>query len=166
METENSLHTIVSSLVVQRSSKSISQTSSERQAKAAAISTELAKLAPQYYRPDFGPPQAQALFAAFIEDLEDFAVRDVEEAMREFRRDGRNKFFPTSGQIRDLAKNIATERAKLSRPQRSIPKDPRPSFWWCLSIWKPHWRETEIPIENIRNYEIRKQKHGEPKRMA
>lgn len=160
--TENHQHTIASSLEVRRTSEASGMTQTTQRAKAARISALLAQLAPQYYRPDFGPAQAQALFAAFVEDLEVFDILDIEQAIRAYRQDPKNKFFPTSGQIRALANAAAIERAKAER-HRPVPTDTRPIYWWLLPVWKAHWRESEIPIAHVRAFEDGRHRRPEPK---
>lgn len=137
----------------------------EYKAKAKAISIELAKLAPHYFRPDFGQPQAEALFEAFVEDLSDFATCEVELAIREYRRNPANKFFPTTGQIRALAVMAAKERAEIARPRRALPDDPRPGFWWRLPFWKPHWKDGEVPDEWYDAYAHHRRIKGPPRIM-
>jgi hypothetical protein len=56
-------------------------------------------------------------------------------------------------------------RRQIGEPA-TLPKDPRPLLWWFLPIWKPHWRESDIPIEEIRAFELRKERKGEPRRIA
>jgi hypothetical protein len=73
-----------------------------RDEKDEAILTLLARMSLHYWRPDFSPGQARELYLDYLDDLRDFAISDIAAAMRAYRRDGENRFFPTSGQIVDL----------------------------------------------------------------
>jgi hypothetical protein len=59
----------------------------------------LAKLALQYWRPDFSPEQAKHLYSDYLDDLRGFSIKALADAIKKYRTDGANKFFPTSGQI-------------------------------------------------------------------
>lgn len=73
-----------------------------RASKDEAILAILARLALHYWRPDFTPGQARQLYRDYLDDLRDFAVVDINRAIQVYRRDGANRFFPTTGQIVDL----------------------------------------------------------------
>lgn len=131
------------------------------------ITTRLAALAPVYYRPDFGEAQAKALFSAFVEDLCDFAVCDLEEAIRGYRRDARNKFFPTPAQIRTLAQAAYKDRLDADEYRsRPAPKESRPQMWWLLSRWKPDWHESDIPAEHVEAYRARRARQEQRQRLS
>lgn len=121
----------------------------------------LSKLAVHYYRPDFTEAQAKSLISDMVEDLSDFAVHEVESAIRAYRRDANNKFFPTSGALREPILDERKEQRHLERiGKRPLPTDPRPIMWWMLpeQLWKPHWRETDIPIEWIAAFQKRRER--------
>jgi hypothetical protein len=63
----------------------------------------------QYHR-EMDPLQAKAVFAAFVEDLGHLAMIDIEEAIRVYRRNAKNRFTPTSGQLRELAEEAKKDR--------------------------------------------------------
>lgn len=156
-DTQNETHTIASSLAVRRSSLAL--TPEQNREKAKAISVMLANLAPIYYRADFGEAQAKALFAAFVEDLSEFALQDLENAFREYRRDPANKFFPTPGNIRALTEAAMKERRLADEHRaRPLPSESRPIMWWMMprQVWKPHWRESDIPQDARAAYAARK----------
>jgi hypothetical protein len=74
----------------------------ERANKDEAILALLGRLALVYWRPDFAPSQAKQLYLQYLEDLREFPIAAVSEAIQNFRRNGENRFFPTCGQLRDL----------------------------------------------------------------
>lgn len=78
----------------------------ERANKDEAILTLLARLALVYWRPDFAPGQAKQLYLQYVEDLREFAIADIVEAVGKYRRNGENKFFPTPGQIRGIIEAV------------------------------------------------------------
>lgn len=122
----------------------------------------MSRLAINYYRPDFQESQAKLIIRGYIEDLMEFEVSDVEEAIREYRRGKDAKFWPAVGELIALAKVERRERlARAAAKRRPIPSKYRPILWWGLpkSLWQPHWRETEVPMgEKIRD------RTGEPMR--
>jgi hypothetical protein len=136
--------------------------------KAKAIAVLIAQTAPQYYRADFGAAQAALLLDAFVDDLVEFTTADIENAFRAYRRDTKNKFFPTSGQIRALASGIVRDRAERDRHARSPRLDPnhvlrRPQFWWLLPYWNADWGAHEIPYEFRAAFDRHLKRNGSPK---
>lgn len=112
----------------------------------------LARLAAHYYRPDFTEGQARSLIGDYCHDLQEFEVADVLEAVRLYRRDPASKFFPPVGTLRKLAVLSAKDRRERFEAEQRGPLKPecgdsRPNMWWCQrrALWKPHWRESEIP---------------------
>ena len=76
----------------------------ERQAVASkdeAILVLLGQLALHYWRPDFSEGQARQLYTDYLDDLRPYSVADIDRAMKSYRRNGDNKFYPTSGQLID-----------------------------------------------------------------
>lgn len=128
----------------------------------------LSKLAVHYYRPDFTEGQAKSLISDMVEDLAEFAVHEVDVAIKAYRRDAKNRFFPTSGALRGIILEARKDRHESEKVSaKPLPKDCRPIMWWALPpyLWKAHWRETDIPIDEISAYQRRKtakQKAGEP----
>lgn len=90
----------------------------------------------------------------FIEDLEEFAIPEIEAAIREYRRNPKNKYFPTPGQLRELAiaemrhRNLQQSRGDGLKPQFG---DSRPIRWWYRprEKWNASWREADIPQDEI-----------------
>jgi hypothetical protein len=79
-------------------------TAEERQAiesKDEAILMLLGQLAVHYWRPDFTEGQARQLYRDYLDDLRSYRVADIDLAIKSYRRDGQNKFYPTSGQLID-----------------------------------------------------------------
>jgi len=129
------------------------------------ITLLLTKLAINYHRPDFSAGQAKSLIEDMLDDLGDYSVRDIEEAIKAYRTNGKNRFFPTSGQLVDLIKAAIKDRAYLdSHPDIAraefgdIGEDgkpiSRPTQWWLLrrQFWKQHWSEDEIPAHEREPY--------------
>lgn len=114
----------------------------------------LAKLAQHYYRPDFTEGQARQLIRDYVEDLAEFSVSSLDEAVREYRRDAKSKFFPPVGRLRELAIAADKRNAEALRyaHQRPLPKETRPLMWWNLPFWRDHWHESEIPDEHRKEW--------------
>lgn len=111
----------------------------------------LSKLAMHYYRPDFTQAQAKLLIADYVRDLAPYALGDVQTAMDEYRRAPDSKFFPAVGELLRRCEAAVKERLARTKPQRPLPTESRPIMWWRLprELWKPHWRESEIPEGNF-----------------
>lgn len=108
----------------------------------------LMALASHYWRPDFSPAQAASLYSDFAEDLSDCLIAEIEVAIREYRRDPANKFFPKSADLRGIIGANRKHRKDLERLGNPIKDfDSRPHFWWGQrrQWWQPHWRESDIP---------------------
>lgn len=73
-----------------------------REQKEIAVLTLLGELSLNYWRPDFTQEQARGLYRSYVEDLCDYPIREIAASMQEYRKDGANRFFPTSGQLIDL----------------------------------------------------------------
>lgn len=143
---ESNLQTINSSLPQERSSVS----SSEAQ-KGATIAVLLTKLAVHYYRPDFTEGQAKSLIRDMVEDLSMFTLGEIDGSIKAYRRDGNNRFFPTSGQLRAPILEARKERAQDARiSNKDIPTDRRPLMWWAQAptLWLPHWQASEVPKDH------------------
>ncbi len=67
-----------------------------------AILALLGRLALVYWRPDFTPSQAKQLYQQYLEDLREFPMAEIAQAIQKYRRDGANTFFPAPGQLREL----------------------------------------------------------------
>ena len=67
-----------------------------------AVGAILSRLALHYWRPDFTPMQAKLLVQDYLADLGAFTPEQINQACAEYRRNGENKFFPTSGQLLKL----------------------------------------------------------------
>jgi hypothetical protein len=154
-------HTISSSTPPHRSFGS----SRPEPQKASVIAVLLSRLAVHFYRPDFTENQAKSLILDMVEDLGEFAVCDVETAIREYRRDPEARFFPRSGELCKRCYQARYEREQADKRAATTPEPPgehhpvaqrgpefgefRPLMWWGLpkALWKPHWRDEEIPDE-------------------
>lgn len=112
----------------------------------------LGRLAIHYYRPDFTEGQAKLLIQDYLSDLCNYKPEAIRDAISEYRQDPKSKYFPTVGQLVSILKAKQAEAAKWARYDNDIrPEfgDSRPHFWWAQDrrLWKPHWRESEIPSE-------------------
>ena len=67
-----------------------------------AILSLLAKISLLYWRPDYTQEQAAEVYSMYLEDLREYAFRDIFAAVGKYRRDTENKFFPLPGQLRGL----------------------------------------------------------------
>lgn len=88
----------------------------------------------------------------FIEDLADYTVAEIETAIREYRQDIENRFFPRTADILEICRGNRNHRASVlgcGRPYREPEfADSRPIRWWSQrrAFWKPNWRESEVPV--------------------
>lgn len=73
----------------------------------------LGRLALHYWRPDFTAEQAKLLYQDFISDLAGVTAEELNEACGEWRRDPLNRFFPTTGQLRELVTDRLRDRARV-----------------------------------------------------
>jgi hypothetical protein len=80
----------------------LTENSSAAKAKDEAIVALLFELATLYWRPDFTPDQAKVVIRQYLEDLRDFAVKDIAHAIRTYRRNPESKFFPHPGALRGI----------------------------------------------------------------
>lgn len=124
--------------------------------KAEQLSTLLRRLAIPYYCPDFTKELAEVKIADYILDLAEFAICDVEDAIRQYRRDAKSDYFPKPGALYKLAATARHERIKFAdmKPVRRQFSDSRPLCWWTRpkADWKPNWLETEVPAgERVRD---------------
>lgn len=111
------------------------------------IAVLLTRLAVHYYRPDFTEGQAKSLIRDMVEDLSMFGIGEIEASIKAYRRNAENRFFPTSGQLREpilAARKDTRDAARISDRPLS---ESRPLLWWYLSkrLWKAHWLESDIP---------------------
>lgn len=97
--------TISSSLALSNISRN--RTSGVEPEKAKALAAMLMQLSSHYYRPDFSPAQAKSLIGDMVEDLAEYTIQDVEQAIRAYRQDASKGYYPRAAHLRDL---IATRR--------------------------------------------------------
>lgn len=108
----------------------------------------LAKLASHYWRPDFSPGQAAAMTADYAEDLADCTLPEIEVAVREYRRNEANVFFPKSAQLRAIVSSNRKHRAEVERLGPPVAHlGSRPHCWWMQArqLWQHGWLESEVP---------------------
>lgn len=86
-----------------------------------------------------------------VEDLSSFQLGEIDASIKAYRRNGENRFFPTSGQLMAPIQAARKERARDAKlSNREIPKDLRPSMWWTQMpyLWKSGWRVEDIPKDH------------------
>lgn len=125
-------------------------------AKAESLSTVLRRLAIPYYQPDFTKEMAEVKIADYILDLAEFEVSDVSQAAARYRVSPGAEYFPKPHVLHKLASEIRSDRLQGDKykPVKLEFGDSRPIKWWMQSkqLWKPHWRESEVPFgESIRD---------------
>lgn len=115
------------------------------EAKDAAILGALSELALIYYRPDFGPAESKAVLRQYLDDLREFAVKDILHAVQAYRRNPENNFFPHPGALRGL---IAT-----------------PPAWWATgqAAWM---KDCRVTAEHELNVKIRAIEGAQQKRLT
>lgn len=126
-----------------------------------AIALKLTALASHYYRPDFSPAQAQQLIADMVEDLEEFTIAEIEVAVRNYRRNPENRFFPRAADLRGLVLGDRKERRISASKPGIVPEfgDHRPLAWETLPrrYWQPHWKADDLRLardpERLARYE-------------
>lgn len=75
---------------------------------------QLGKLSLHYWRPDFTPEQAKAMYGDFVHDLAAVTAPELIGACQEWRIDPLNRFFPTPGQLLELVRSAISRRAVQS----------------------------------------------------
>lgn len=107
----------------------------------------LSRLAVHYYRPDFSEAQAKSLIADMLQDLEGFGVHEIEQAILDYRRDPKMKFFPRAADLRERA---GAARRDM-RPDRFGAGgiefgESRPNGWEFLpkALWQSNWRADDL----------------------
>lgn len=127
----------------------------------------LAALSSHFWTPDFTPAQAAARYRDYAEDLGGCTIAEIEVAIREYRLKpkipGKMKPFPGSDDLLELICANRKHRAQIERLGDPVKLDSRPLVWWSKppEMWKPHWREDEIP-ETAREtyYAIKAKRQG------
>lgn len=128
--------------------------------KASILTMLLIKLAGHYHRPDMSEGQLKGVVRDMVEDLAEFAIHDVEQAIRSYRCNSKNRFFPNSGQLRDLAAESRTERHQTATARSTAAfmgqqVKSRPMLWWLKprKLWEPEWRVSEISDNERMGYD-------------
>lgn len=95
----------------------------------------------------------------FVSDLMEFPLPEIDMALQEYRRNGKNKYFPTPGSIREIILHGRAERAAIEKIGPAIKNyDSRPIMWWMQpkEMWRDHWLESDIPEDTRAGYFVRK----------
>lgn len=90
------------------------------------VAMVLMRLQAHYWRPDFSPAQAKALYADFFEDLAHLPPDILEDAIRIYRRDPDEAYFPHPGALLGRAAPLIEERRRaISRLGRALKESAR-----------------------------------------
>ena len=76
------------------------------------FATKLGNLALHYWRPDFTPEHSKLLYGDFVRLLAALTADELQAACDEWVMDPLNRFYPTPGQLYELAKDRITDRAR------------------------------------------------------
>lgn len=117
----------------------------------------LMALSSHFWRPDFSPSQVQSLLADYCQDLGDCRLDEIEIAMREYRLNAANKFFPKSSQLREIVFANRKHREDLARIGEPVRGSARPVLWWTQApyLWRSDWHKSEIPEDCRASFEAR-----------
>jgi hypothetical protein len=72
----------------------------------------LGALSLHFWRPDFTPEQAKLIFGDFSRDLAGVTSDELTDACAEWRKNPKNRFFPTPGQLLELVQSRLSARAR------------------------------------------------------
>ena len=150
MTEKNQLHTIGSSLELLRSSEMnfLAAMQPLTQTQKAAVAIQLSRLAIHYYRPDFTEGQAKALMQDMVEDLSEFRPDQIENAIRDWRRDPEKRFFPRAAELAQIIRASCKRSSEIGDRARAVVEfgESRPIGWEYLrkQFWKPHWQVSDL----------------------
>lgn len=105
------------------------------------------RISAHFYRPDLTPSQAQALVEDMADDLGNYPLAEVETAVRRYRAEAENRFFPRSGQIIKIIEQARVERRiDGAAPIAFEFGDARPVGWEFhpKRLWARHWRVEDL----------------------
>lgn len=87
----------------------------------------------------------------YCQDLAVCRLDEIEVAIREYRLNSKNQFFPKSAQIREIVFANQKHRAELARIGPRVHVTGRPMLWWMKpkQHWNPDWRECEVPAGEL-----------------
>ena len=89
------------------------------------VATALLRLQGHYWRPDFSPAQARALYEDFMDDLGHIPPDILDEACTTYRRDPEARFFPRPGQLLAIAEPLLAERRRAAaRIEKAVNEKP------------------------------------------
>jgi len=107
----------------------------------------LSRLAVHYYRPDFTQSQSHLLIEDMLEDLQAYPVAEVEVAIRTYRLDASQKFFPRAASLIAIIDAERRHRAQVNKPRAQAEfGDSRPCDWEYTrkQFWEPHWHADDL----------------------
>lgn len=88
----------------------------------------------------------------YCADLATCRLDEIEIAIREYRLNPKEKFYPKSSQLREIVFANRKHRAELARLGEPIRKtERRPTLWWMQAKirWPEPWREHEVPAGEL-----------------
>jgi hypothetical protein len=112
----------------------------------------LFRLIPHFPRTDLTQEQIASRFRDMTEDLAMYSLPEIDAAMRVFRTDPKNKYYPGSGALiglMDAARRDKREMAKLKGEPGRTPfefGDSRPHSWEYQRkrFWAKHWSVDDL----------------------
>jgi hypothetical protein len=93
----------------------------------ATVTMLLSRLAIHYYRPDFTEGQAKCLIQDMLEDLDTFSVREVELAIKTYRQNAENRFFPRGADLRKIILDWRGPAVQRLPKHTAYPRPERPA---------------------------------------
>lgn len=87
------------------------------------------------------------LIRDMVEDLAEFSLGEIDSAIKNYRQNPANKYFPVSGQLRAPILEARRDQRQMDRISTKPLAESRPLMWWYgpKKFWKAHWSEDDIP---------------------
>lgn len=112
----------------------------------------LYRLIPHFPRIDLTQEQITSKFRDMTEDLAPYTLPEIDVAIRQFRTDPKNKFYPGSGALIDLILRERRDRRDMARAPGTPGRTPfefgdsRPSAWEYQRkrFWASHWSADDL----------------------
>lgn len=117
----------------------------------------LVKLNSHFPQSKLNEQQAKHKALDFLEDLKEYTVAEIDNAIRDYRTNPESEYFPTPGKLLKILAANKVHRAQvlaIGKPAAFEFGEGRPLKWWYRpkSSWNDTWREHEVPAgEMIRD---------------
>jgi hypothetical protein len=83
-----------------------------------------------------------------VEDLSEFGPDEIENAIRDWRRDPQKRFFPRAAELAQIVRAERKHRRETGDGRPAVPEfgESRPLGWEYTprKFWKPHWRVSDL----------------------